>query len=421
MDRRSFIRLAGGGVIAASAAGCSSELPAEAVQAWAGPSPQETDLRRWALGYAVLAPHSHNLQSWLVDLRQPGELLLRCDLTRLLPETDPFSRQIMMSHGTFLELLDIAARERGHRAQVELFPTTVTLSPDGEWAYVANSDFHGERPRVNPVSIIHAPTMTKVTDLTACDMPHGVKVNHAGTRVYVSCMHSDEILELDPGSFDIVRRVKLGMGHQMPAGAGGHAGHGPPGASAPPAPPRKGQDVPPTADLSKECAATFVSVSPDDSRLYVACNYGNELQVYDAASLKLVKALPLGAGAYNVEPSPDGSIVIVTNKKDQSVSIVDAKALTELTGVMQARRGTPSMCTVHAPHIAIPHPNFVPVSARMSRRTQRSGVSSSTSTVCAAPLIESSCGMFGLRVRTTRPYSRARLLPITGFCYLRQQ
>jgi hypothetical protein len=40
----------------------------------------------------------------------------------LLPETDPYSRQIMMSHGTFLELLDIAARERGLRCTVELFP-----------------------------------------------------------------------------------------------------------------------------------------------------------------------------------------------------------------------------------------------------------------------------------------------------------
>jgi hypothetical protein len=31
-----------------------------------------------------------------------------------------------------------------------------------------------------------------------------------------------------------------------------------------------------------------------------------------------VKAIPLGAGSYNVEPSADGSIVIVTNKKDQA-------------------------------------------------------------------------------------------------------
>ncbi|HSQ73173.1 MAG TPA: twin-arginine translocation pathway signal protein, partial [Rubrivivax sp.] len=37
-------------------------------------------------------------------------------------ETDPFSRQIMMSHGTFIELLDLAARERGQRAEITLFP-----------------------------------------------------------------------------------------------------------------------------------------------------------------------------------------------------------------------------------------------------------------------------------------------------------
>jgi hypothetical protein len=124
MRRRQFIRVSGGGVILAAAAslsGCSPQMPAAAIEAWQGPA-QESDLRRWILGYAILAPHSHNLQSWLVDLATPDQILLRCDLGRLLPETDPFSRQIMMSHGTFLELLDIAARERGLRADINLFP-----------------------------------------------------------------------------------------------------------------------------------------------------------------------------------------------------------------------------------------------------------------------------------------------------------
>ena len=126
MHRRQFIRVAGGGVIASAVAlplaGCSSDYPAEAVQAWQGPAGEGGDVRRWILSYAVLAPHSHNLQSWLVDLRQPNEIWLYCDLTRLLPQTDPFSRQIMMSQGTFLELLDLAARRRGLRADVALFP-----------------------------------------------------------------------------------------------------------------------------------------------------------------------------------------------------------------------------------------------------------------------------------------------------------
>jgi len=124
MNRRKFIRFTGGALAAAGAAastGCTQRMPAAAIEPWKGPG-QESDIRMWLLGYAILAPHSHNLQSWLVDLGTPNEIVLHCDLTRLLPQTDPFSRQIMMSHGTFLELLDIAARERGLATDITLFP-----------------------------------------------------------------------------------------------------------------------------------------------------------------------------------------------------------------------------------------------------------------------------------------------------------
>ena len=129
MERRLFIRLLGGGVVTAATAGtlsgCSADLPAEALAAWQGPGQPPaagTDPRHWLLAHAILAPHSHNLQSWLVDLRQPGLITLYCDRSRLLPETDPFSRQMMLSQGTFLELLDLAARQMGLRADIELFP-----------------------------------------------------------------------------------------------------------------------------------------------------------------------------------------------------------------------------------------------------------------------------------------------------------
>lgn len=211
------------------------------------------------------------------------------------------------------------------RAPLEMFPTTISLTPDGELAFVANSDFYGDRPRVNFVSIIHTPTMTNITNLLACDMPHGVKVNHAGTFVYISCMHSDEILEIDVASLRISRRVKTGTGHEM-AGMQG-AGHDMSDMASAPKPP-----------VDHVCAPTFVSVSLDDRVLYVACNYGNSLQAWDAASLTMTKEIPVGTGAYNVEPSPDGSMVIVTNKKAQSVSIVDAHSLTEVARVPTTKK-----------------------------------------------------------------------------------
>ena len=89
--------------------------------AWSD-SDRETDPRRWGLAHAILAPNAHNLQSWLVSLDEPDTIVLYMDRQRLLPETEPFDRQLMMSQGTFLELLDIASRERGYRARIAYFP-----------------------------------------------------------------------------------------------------------------------------------------------------------------------------------------------------------------------------------------------------------------------------------------------------------
>ena len=129
MDRRHFIRVIGGGsILAASVAsqsGCaalSSSFPPDAVEAWQGPSALEVDPRRRALAYAITAPNPHNLQPWLVDLREPNAITVFTDRERVLPETDPFGRQILIGHGAFIELLVIALASQGLAAQVVLWP-----------------------------------------------------------------------------------------------------------------------------------------------------------------------------------------------------------------------------------------------------------------------------------------------------------
>lgn len=130
MDRRKFIRIAGGGVVAAAGVGGAAAYrlrpgyPAEAVEAWQGPG-EETEPRRRALAYAITAPNPHNLQPWQADLREPGVITLFTDPARVLPHTDPFGRQILVGHGAFLELLVLALAEQGHASEV-------TLWPDGE-------------------------------------------------------------------------------------------------------------------------------------------------------------------------------------------------------------------------------------------------------------------------------------------------
>src|SRR4029077_2718497 len=70
-------------------------------------------------------------------------------------------------------------------------------------------------------------------------------------------------------------------------------------------------------------------------------------------------------------------------------------------GVAQARVDCPSMCTVQAPHDAMPHPNFVPVSLRCSRRTQSSGVLGSTpSSLCTPLTVKATMRFLQLSVKT---------------------
>lgn len=120
MHRRDFIRVLGGGAIFA-ATGCAP-AGSDPRAAWDNPGAGETDIRRKALSWAILAPNPHNMQPWIVDLAVPDEITLYIDRTRLLPVTDPFNRQIVIGCGAFLELLVMALADQGRAATTEVFP-----------------------------------------------------------------------------------------------------------------------------------------------------------------------------------------------------------------------------------------------------------------------------------------------------------
>src|ERR1700752_449915 len=67
--------------------------------------------------------------------------------------------------------------------------------------------------------------------------------------------------------------------------------------------------------------------------------------------------------------------------------VVIALSPIEPTDNRQERTGLPSMCTVQAPHCAMPQPYFVPVIPSISRSTHNNGMSSGASKVLLSPLI----------------------------------
>lgn len=125
MKRRTFLSLVGGGcVLAAGGAGtfAVTRTPHKALAPWTIGHDRSADPRLRALSYAILAPNPHNRQPWLVELTGSDGFVLHADPARRLPETDPFDRQLTIGLGCFLELVDMAARSNGFRADVTLFP-----------------------------------------------------------------------------------------------------------------------------------------------------------------------------------------------------------------------------------------------------------------------------------------------------------
>lgn len=124
-SRRKVLSLIGGGtVLAATGVGGVVALngPSREARAPWREAGQYAEFRRRALSYALLAPNPHNRQPWRVRLEGDDALTLHCDLARRLPATDPFDRQITIGCGAFLELLNIAAAQDGHRAEITPFP-----------------------------------------------------------------------------------------------------------------------------------------------------------------------------------------------------------------------------------------------------------------------------------------------------------
>lgn len=128
-SRRKFMAILGGGIIVAAGGigtWAATRDPAGARQPWQAANALKAGSsgapRIFALSHAILAPNPHNRQPWIAELSTPGEITLYFDTTRRLPETDPFDRQLTIGLGCFIELLEMAAAETGHRAAVTLFP-----------------------------------------------------------------------------------------------------------------------------------------------------------------------------------------------------------------------------------------------------------------------------------------------------------
>ena len=218
------------------------------------------------------------------------------------------------------------------KASLGYFPATLDVSREGDFLFVVNFNLHGDMAP-STVSVVSTQTMTEVARIPTCTMPHGSRLNSHGTKQYSACMMDDMLVEIDTRTlkatrhFIVTRNAEKGLNgpprprsssHAMPD----NAGHG----SEPPKP----------GDNS--CSPTWAEPSSDGSSIYVACNASSEIVEINANTWALVRRIPARAGVYNLEVTNDGSRLIATNKRDQSVSIYDVKSGKEVVRLATKRK-----------------------------------------------------------------------------------
>ncbi len=198
-----------------------------------------------------------------------------------------------------------------------LFPATTDITPDGNFIYVANANFHGDMVP-SSISVVATDQMIEVKRIPTCTMPHGSRLNHEGTKHYSVCMMDDMLVEIDTKKFAVDRYFMLGKGKEM----------GMTGAPDPHATPDH---------KSPTCTPTWAQPSNDGSIIYVACNQSSEIVAVNTDTWTLARRFPAGTGVYNLAMTKDGRL-IGTNKRGQSVSIFDPVTGRELARIPTKRK-----------------------------------------------------------------------------------
>ncbi len=222
---------------------------------------------------------------------------------------------VSTAHGLpfgWLWKLETATGQVVGRVELDLFPASLQVSPDGHYVYVANFNLHGEMVP-SSVSIVATAEMLEVARPETCTMPHGSRFNRAGTRHYSTCMMDEALVEIDATTFAVARHFLLTKGREhgmsgAPARGTATADHSGHGMTTPPA-------------GSATCSPTWAAPSPDGRQVYVACNGSSEIVEVVVEGWRLGRRIPARNGVYNLAVTRDGTRLVATNKRDQSVSI----------------------------------------------------------------------------------------------------
>ncbi|MGI9069520.1 MAG: YncE family protein [Pyrinomonadaceae bacterium] len=223
-----------------------------------------------------------------------------------------------------------------------LFPATMDLSADGSLLYVVNFNLHGDMVP-STVSVVATEPMLEIARITTCAMPHGSRLNTQGTKHYSACMMDDLLVEIDTQTMKVSRHFLLTKGRELGMNGGPNLvdkNKSPEIAGTRPGMKHDmgghGMESPKAGDVS--CSPTWAQPSIDGSSIFVACNKSSEIVEVETLKWKVIRRIPGRAGVYNLAVTKDGTRLLTTNKRDQSVSVIEIKSGRELARIPTRRK-----------------------------------------------------------------------------------
>ena len=165
-------------------------------------------------------------------------------------------------------------------------PAILALTPDGSKLYV--SQFASSS--TNNVTVVSTAAMSVTATIPVWTMPHGMRINHAGTRLYVANMMSDNISVIDVASDQAVATINL---------ANDANPFGPP-----------------------KYMPMEIAVSPNDSLVAVSCSQTQEVRMFNTVTNTLFDSVLVGEQPWHLEFTPDGQFCYVCNRVGNTLSVI---------------------------------------------------------------------------------------------------
>jgi len=158
-------------------------------------------------------------------------------------------------------------------------PHVVALSPDGKHAYIG--DTAGTKNTLTVIDV-DKQAIEHTMSLAPYIQPHGLVLNHDGTRLYAACAPNRAVVEVDLTTLKVARKFQFYVD-----------------------------------------SVENLAITPDDKLIFASSAFDGTVPVLDVAKGEMERMILSGNGPEGITVSPDGKEVWVANRVSQTLSVID--------------------------------------------------------------------------------------------------